>query len=280
MKRLRTQVDRIDLKIVRLLQQRTKLSGEIGRAKRRHRAVIYVPERERDLLARVKRLSRGKIPPGGIDAIYREIMSSSRSAQGQPPIGILHSSAPAIHLPGRWRLGACEQFSPKRTWPELARGLDRGTLALALVTGADLARALENPAARRHFRQRLTVACVFAPVPGVKTPLAEQIFTVIPVPKEAVTQANRALILIECKSTVDAVKSLLRFMPDRLTHADHLSLRAQPARRGLAMGIVQLMLAKPMPGARAAKQLHATLQSAGLVSSILGLYFSPEDYGG
>ncbi len=48
MQNLRRQVDRIDLKMLQLLQQRIKLSGQIGRMKRRHGAVIYVPERERN----------------------------------------------------------------------------------------------------------------------------------------------------------------------------------------------------------------------------------------
>src|SRR5271156_1525293 len=88
MQRLRLQVDRIDLKILQLLQQRTKLSGQIGETKRRHREVIYVPERERELLARVVRLSRGKLPSRAVTAIYREILSGSRAAQGQAAIGL------------------------------------------------------------------------------------------------------------------------------------------------------------------------------------------------
>ncbi len=87
MQRLRQQVDRIDQKLLQLLQQRTKLSGEIGETKRRHGAVIYVPERERELLARIMRLTRGKLPARAVAAVYREILSGSRAAQAQPPIG-------------------------------------------------------------------------------------------------------------------------------------------------------------------------------------------------
>src|SRR5450432_3766220 len=76
MQRLRQQVDRIDLKMLRLLQQRTKLSGQIGQMKRRHGAVVYVPERERELVARLTRLSQGLPPARTIAALYREIMSS------------------------------------------------------------------------------------------------------------------------------------------------------------------------------------------------------------
>ena len=84
MQRLRRQVDRIDLKMLQLLQQRTKLSGQIGRMKRRHGAVIYVPERERELLARAVRLSRGKLTAKAVTSIFREILSSSRAAASSP----------------------------------------------------------------------------------------------------------------------------------------------------------------------------------------------------
>jgi chorismate mutase len=74
MQPLRRQVDRIDLKMLQLLQQRTKLSGRIGRMKRRHGAVIYVPERERELLTRLIHLSKGTPPPRAVAALYREIL--------------------------------------------------------------------------------------------------------------------------------------------------------------------------------------------------------------
>ena len=96
MQRLRQQVDRIDLKMLQLLQQRTKLSSQIGRMKRRHGAVIYVPERERELVSRLTHLGKGHLSAKAVAAIYREILSSSRAAQGQTPIGLLQASASAV----------------------------------------------------------------------------------------------------------------------------------------------------------------------------------------
>src|SRR5271156_3807924 len=122
MRRLRQQVDRIDLKMLRLLQQRTKLSGQIGQMKRRHGAVIYVPERERELVARLTRLSKGVPQPRAVAALYREIMSSSRAAQGQAPIGLLRASASHVLPASRACFGACDQFSPQKTWTELVKG--------------------------------------------------------------------------------------------------------------------------------------------------------------
>ena len=114
MRRLRLQVDRIDLKVLQLLQQRTKLSGQIGQMKRRHGAVIYVPERERELLARLTRMGKGHLSGNAIAAIYREILSSSRAAQGQQPIGVMSASLPLVMAARSVRFGVCDQFSPKK----------------------------------------------------------------------------------------------------------------------------------------------------------------------
>src|ERR1700722_10027278 len=151
MQRLRLQVDRIDLKMLQLLQQRTKLSGRIGQMKHRHGAVIYVLERERELVARLTRLSKGRLPARAVAALYREILSSSRAAQGQAPIGLLRASAPLVLPASRACFGACDQFSPKKTWTELAEGLDTGALSLALPTGDDLMNALRTKRGRSRF---------------------------------------------------------------------------------------------------------------------------------
>jgi chorismate mutase len=280
MSQLRRQVDQIDRKILRLLQQRTKLSERIGKAKRRHGAVVYVPDRESKLIAHVRRLSRMKISPRAVTAIYREILSGSRAAQGQQPIGLLQASGDAVLLPARWCFGACDDFLPKKTWNELARGLESGALALALLTGEDLVNMLQAPRIRGQFFGEFAVVGDFSSAPGSKIPLARRIFIVTPRGKGAAAQANRLLILIECKSTVNAVKSLLNFMPDRSIHAEQLAPRAKPAQGRTVWGLAYLSLAHPVPGIHMTGQLLAARQSTGVPISILGVYPGTEEYDG
>jgi chorismate mutase len=280
MQRLRRQVDQIDLKMLQLLQKRTKLSGQIGRMKRRHGAVIYVPERERELVARLTRLSKGQPPARAVAALYREIMSSSRAAQGQAPIGLLQASVPRVLPASRLCFGACDDFLPKKTWAELAKGLDRGALSLALLTGDDLLRALRTQRHRNEFFSRLTVAGDFPPTIEAKAKLAGRIFIVTPRGSGAAMEANRILILIECKSPVNAIKSLLRSMPDFPIHAEHLAHSAAPASRGPVAALARLTLARPVDGIHAASHLLAAGKSAGIPVSILGIYPGTEAYGG
>jgi chorismate mutase len=280
MQNLRQQVDQIDLKMLQLLQQRIKLSGQIGKMKRRHGAVIYVPERERELVARLTRLSKGRPSPQAVAALYREIMSSSRSAQGQAPIGLLPASASHVLPASLASFGACDQFSPRKTWAELVKGLDTGELSLALLTGEDLVKALQTQRHRDDFSCRLTVVGDFSPPFDTKLPLARRIFIVTPRGKGAAMEANRILILIECKSTANAIKSLLRSMPDFSIHAEHLSQPPTPARQGLAVALARLTLARPVDGIHATSHLLAACKTAGIPVSILGIYPGTEDYGG
>lgn len=229
-------------------------------------------------MARIIRLSRGKLPAKAVAAIYREIMSSSRAAQGQAPVGILRESAATIVLPGRWCLGACDEFSARRTWAELATGLETGTLALALLTGKDLMCALGALPARSKFFQRFAVEGDLAAVTGAKVPLAERIFIVTPRRTGGAGAVNRIVILIECKSTINAVKSLVKSMPDRRIHAEQMSVRASP--RGTSAVLARLSLASAVDGARMVRQMTLAAKSTGLHLSILGMYPSPEDYGG
>jgi chorismate mutase-like protein len=270
MQHLRTQVDRIDLEILKLLQQRTKLSRRIGETKRRHGAVIYVPDRERELLRRVDRLTRGKLPPRSVAAIFREILSSSRAAQGQAAIGLLRSSESSLLPMARWCFGACDEFLTFARWSEILQRLRDGSLALALLTGAELAAILRAASARREFLETLTVAGDFAPSSDRTASLDESVFIIIPKTGETIEEANRVLVLIECKSNTNAVKSWIKSMSERSIQVDETG--ATHSARPLLLARLSAERPINVDGA------FAQLQSARVPFSIAGIYGGTGDY--
>ncbi len=272
-------MDQIDLKILKLLQQRIKLSTRIGQVKRRHGAPIYVPHRERELRARIAKLSLGKLNPRAVDAIFREILSDSRAAQGQPPIGLLHDGADAIMPSARWHFGACDEFVLKKNWTELAAGLAAGELTLALITGEELALALKTPNARKDFLSRFSLTGDFSPTLDAKVPLARRILIVVPQTPGATCPADRIIILIECKSTLNTVKKLVNSMSDQSLHAEELLLRG-PAARNANAALVRLTLPRLIDTAPSMHRLRMVGEAAGLQISLLGVYPGTENYGG
>jgi chorismate mutase len=274
MQSLRQQVDQIDRKMLQQLQQRIKLSGQIGEMKRRHGAVVYVPERERELVARLTRLGKGKPPARVIAALYREILSSSRAAQGQAPIGLLQTSAPTILPASRACFGACDRFEPRKKWAQIADGLQSGELSLALLTGDDLAHVLQTPRWRNGFLDRLTVVGDFPPVAEGRVLPGKRIFIVTPRRDPAATEADRILILIECKSTLNAIKSLLHMMPNLPAHTEQLPCGASKT------ALVRLTLDKSTDGVQVTNRLREAGAATGHRVSILGFYPGTEDHGG
>ena len=248
--------------------------------KHRHGAVIYVPEREREVVARLTRLTRGKLPAQVIAALYREILSHSRAAQEQGPIGLLASSLPLVLPAAHLAFGACDRFEPGKTWPEIAEKIKSGALSLALLTGTDLIRALQAQRWRSDFCERLDVVGDFTPVPGAKTPVTERIFIVTPRPETPPRRASRILILIECKSTLNAIKSLLRSMPNFPIQAEPLIHRTSSSGRRSPVALALLDLGKTVDGPSALQHLIEARRRTGLSLSILGIYADSEDYGG
>ena len=66
---LRDEIDRVDEVLVRLLNERARVACEIGRIKKAQGIEVYQPEREKLVLARVRRI--GAEGPLGADAIAR-----------------------------------------------------------------------------------------------------------------------------------------------------------------------------------------------------------------
>ncbi len=81
--RLRHGIDEIDGRIVRLLNERARLAGRIGEAKRRNDAPVFAPDREEKVLRRVATLTRkhGVISPEAMKGIYAEVISACRAAE-------------------------------------------------------------------------------------------------------------------------------------------------------------------------------------------------------
>ena len=77
LQQLRSRIDEIDSKLVRLLNDRTKLVLEIGKIKKASGGEIYAPDREEAVLAGVVTKNTGPLTNDSLRAIYREVMSSA-----------------------------------------------------------------------------------------------------------------------------------------------------------------------------------------------------------
>ena len=84
---LRGKIDQIDDSILSLLVQRMEFVEEIGKLKRESNAVIYHPDREKEIIDRLANQFTGKLKKEAIEAIFLEIFGVSRNLDLLDPTG-------------------------------------------------------------------------------------------------------------------------------------------------------------------------------------------------
>jgi chorismate mutase/prephenate dehydratase len=111
----RKAIDRLDLQLIKLLNERTRHVLAIGEIKRKAGEEIYAPHRERAVLNRVCRLNPGPITNESLQAIYREVMSSALSLEKSMQIAYLGPEATFTHQAAIRRFGASLRYSSQKT---------------------------------------------------------------------------------------------------------------------------------------------------------------------
>lgn len=86
---VRKKIDRVDQKLVDLLNERAKLVVEVGEKKRGSGTPIYAPHREAQVLTRALGRNAGPLPNRTIEGVYRELMSGSFAIEQPLRIGFL-----------------------------------------------------------------------------------------------------------------------------------------------------------------------------------------------
>lgn len=110
--KLRESIDAIDQEIVNLLNKRAERTHEIGKVKNKTNAAIYVPAREKDVLAKISKASHGPLSQEALIAIYREIMSASLALEKPITIAYLGPNASFSHLAALKKFGSMVSYFP------------------------------------------------------------------------------------------------------------------------------------------------------------------------
>lgn len=78
LQQLRNRIDRLDDRVLALLNQRARLGLRVGALKRRQGKQLFDPKREQAILRRLAAGNGGPLPPEAVRAIYREILRQVR----------------------------------------------------------------------------------------------------------------------------------------------------------------------------------------------------------
>jgi chorismate mutase-like protein len=90
----RIRIDALDLEILDLLNQRTRIVEEIGRVKQELSLPIYEPRREDDVYRNVVQHNRGPLSEDALRRIFERIIDEMRSLQKMRREGSRHPEGP------------------------------------------------------------------------------------------------------------------------------------------------------------------------------------------
>jgi chorismate mutase-like protein len=74
----RRKIDEIDRTLVELFNERTKCAVEIGRIKHAQSLRVYDPEREREILRRIKEANAGPLDDEGLQRLFERVIDECR----------------------------------------------------------------------------------------------------------------------------------------------------------------------------------------------------------
>lgn len=133
LKKLRNEIDRLDDRILSLLNKRARIVLEIGRIKRRENASFYSPQRESEILQRLTAINKGPFPNDALRILFREILSASLSLEEPLKVACLGPLATFTHLAATRYFGSSASIIPVEGIKEVFEAVYSGQAEYGVV---------------------------------------------------------------------------------------------------------------------------------------------------
>lgn len=130
---LRQRIDELDASLVKLLNERAAVVVEVGKIKQAAAGPIYVPERERQVIQRVRQLNAGPLPNACLEAIWRELMSGSFALERPLRVGYLGPRGSFSHLAAHKKFGSSVEYDNLDDIQAVFEAIERGHIDYGLV---------------------------------------------------------------------------------------------------------------------------------------------------
>jgi len=130
---LRRQINQIDNKILKLLNQRAQIVIKIGQQKKKKGLSPYQPSREKAVLDSLLKENKGPLSSEALKNIYGEILSVSRKLQQPLTIAYLGPEATFTHQAAKQKFGSAPCYKHRRSIGEVFWEVEKGGSDMGVV---------------------------------------------------------------------------------------------------------------------------------------------------
>ncbi|KAI8984385.1 Prephenate dehydratase-domain-containing protein [Mycotypha africana] len=137
---LRKKIDSLDSTLVNILNERARVSLDIGAAKKRESpdvviddVQVYRPGREKEIYEKLSRINAGPLNDDSLHAIFREIMSASIALQKDVSIAYLGPPGTFSQQAAYKRLGDSVAYIPQKQIDDVFESVEKGQSTYGIV---------------------------------------------------------------------------------------------------------------------------------------------------
>lgn len=133
---LRERIDAIDAELLRLLNERGECAQQVAAAKRalgEEAAGFYRPEREAEVLRRVRAANPGPLPDAALVRLFREVMSECLALEEPLNVAYLGPEGTFTHLAARKHFGHAVSLLPLASIDGVFREVESGRVRFGVV---------------------------------------------------------------------------------------------------------------------------------------------------
>lgn len=130
---LRAQIDAVDRELLALVNRRAQLAQHVGELKKTTDAPVYRPEREAQIMRKLRDANPGPLPGAAIEGIWREIVSACRELERRMRVAFLGPSGTFSEQALLKHFGSSVDPVACPTIDEVFRATESGTVDFGVV---------------------------------------------------------------------------------------------------------------------------------------------------
>jgi len=129
----RSEIDRIDKEILKLLNKRAELALKIAEIKKKKNLSFYDPVREKRVINNLVKLNKGPFTDDTVKTLFREILSATLSLQESQKIAYLGPEGTFTHLAAIKYFGSFAQFEAEESIKSIFESVEKGLSRFGVV---------------------------------------------------------------------------------------------------------------------------------------------------